>query len=58
MGGLDMTLDLDSPGPRPEPVAITRATLDALLGRPTPEVWNSEQWLRAATGRAELTKEH
>jgi Mycothiol maleylpyruvate isomerase N-terminal domain len=54
---LDMTVDLDSAGPRPEPVAITRATLDALLGRPTPEGWDSEQWVRAATGRAELTDE-
>jgi hypothetical protein len=54
---LDLTVCLDSPGPRPEPVAVTRATVDALLGRPTPAAWNSEQWLRAATGRAELTEE-
>lgn len=51
---LDMGLGA---GPRPEPVVLTRATLDALLGRPTPAAWNSEQWVRAATGRAELTEE-
>ena len=54
---LDMTVDLDRAGPRPEPVAVIRATLDALLGRPTPAEWNSEQWVRAATGRAELPEE-
>ncbi|HEV2885451.1 MAG TPA: maleylpyruvate isomerase N-terminal domain-containing protein [Jatrophihabitans sp.] len=54
---LDLTVDLDRAGPRPEPVAVTRATLDALLGRPTPAAWNSEQWVRAASGRAELAEE-
>lgn len=54
---LDLTVDLDRAGPRPEPVAVTRATLDALLGRPTPAEWDDEQWLRAATGRADLTDE-
>jgi Mycothiol maleylpyruvate isomerase N-terminal domain len=54
---LDMTVDLHRAGPRSEPVEVTRATLDALLGRPTPQAWNSEQWLRAATGRAELDQE-
>jgi hypothetical protein len=53
---LDMSVDLGGAGPRPEPVAITRATLDALLGRPTPAAWN-RQWVRAATGRSELTEE-
>lgn len=54
---LDLTVDLDRAGPRAEPVAVTRATLDALLGRPTPESWDGPQWLRAATGRAGLTGE-
>jgi len=54
---LDMTVDLDSAGPHPEPVAITRDTVDGLLGRSTPEAWNNEQWVRAATGRAELLEE-
>jgi len=54
---LDMTVDLDSAGPHPEPVAITRDTVDGLLGRSTPEAWNNEQWVRAATGRAELLVE-
>jgi len=30
---------------------------DGLLGRSTPEAWNNEQWVRAATGRAELLEE-
>jgi len=54
---LDLIVDLDRPGPRPEPVAVTRATLDALLGRRTPAAWDGEQWLRAATGRAAPTEE-
>jgi|GEM_PF-455095 len=54
---LDLTVDLEGPGPGPEPVAVARATVDALLGRPTPAGWHSEQWLRAATGRADLTEE-
>jgi len=54
---LDMTVDVDSAGPHPEPVAITRDTVDGLLGRSTPEAWNNEQWVRAATGRDELLEE-
>jgi len=54
---LDMTVDVDSAGPHPEPVAITRDTVDGLLGRSTPESWNKEQWVRAATGRDELLEE-
>jgi len=54
---LDMTTHFDSVGPQFEPVAITRATLDGLLGRPTPDAWSSKHWVRAATGRAELTEE-
>jgi Mycothiol maleylpyruvate isomerase N-terminal domain len=54
---LDLIVELDRDGPRSEPVAVTRATLDTLLGRATPAAWNSEQWVRAATGRAELTDE-
>jgi hypothetical protein len=54
---LDLTLDLDRAGPQPVPVAVTRATLDALLGRPTPAGWDSGQWLRVATGRAGLTED-
>jgi hypothetical protein len=53
---LDLTVDLDRAGPRAEPVGVTRATLDALLGRPAPGSWDSEQWLRAATGRTDLTE--
>jgi uncharacterized protein (TIGR03083 family) len=50
---LDLTVDLDSAGPRGEPLALTRATLDALAGRPTPQAWNDEEWVRAATGRTD-----
>lgn len=54
---LDMTVDLDRAGPGPGPIAMTRRTLDGLLGRSTPAAWNDEQWVRAATGRSELTVE-
>jgi hypothetical protein len=54
---LDMTVELDRPGPRPEPLAITRSVLDRLLGRTTPDTWDSEQWVRATTGRGHLTEE-
>jgi len=35
----------------------TGLVADGLLGRSTPEAWNNEQWVRAATGRAELLEE-
>ncbi len=54
---LDLVRELDRPGPRPEAVALTRGTLDDLLGRRTPPAWDSAQWVRAATGRAALTEE-
>ncbi len=54
---LDMTTHLDSVGPQFEPLAITGATLDGLLGRPTPDAWSSQRWVCAATGRAQLTEE-
>lgn len=54
---LDMTIELDCAGPGSEPIAITRGTLDELLGRVTPAAWGGEQWVRAATGRSTLTAE-
>jgi hypothetical protein len=54
---LDMIVAVDRPGPRPQPVAVTRDTLDSLLGRPTPSDWNSTSWIRAATGRGEVLEE-
>lgn len=55
---LDMTTHLHRLGPQLEPLAVTRATLDRLLGRPTPDNWSSRGWVCAATGRAPLTEEH
>lgn len=55
---LDMTTHLHRLGPHLEPLAVTRATLDGLLGRPTPDAWSSQRWLCTATGRAPLTEEH
>jgi hypothetical protein len=52
---LDMVIDLDHPGPRAEPLALTRGTLDGLVGRSTPGAWRDQQWLLAAPGRGALT---
>ena len=52
---LDTVVDLDHPGPRAEPLALTRGTLDGLLGRSTPCAWPDQQWVRAATGKGSLT---
>ena len=49
---LDLTVGLDDPGPRPEPLALARATLEALLGHPAPAQWPTVDWVRVATGRA------
>jgi hypothetical protein len=51
---LDLTVGLDDAGPRAAPLAVTRATLDALLGRPVPTDWPAADWIRVATGRAPL----
>jgi hypothetical protein len=48
---LDMVLELRRPGPRPEPLALVRCTLDALLGRPAPADWPDERWALLGTGR-------
>lgn len=54
---LDITVDGVAPGPGREPVQVTLSTLAGLLGRATPDTWNNYEWLRAATGRGELTTE-
>jgi hypothetical protein len=36
---LDLVVDLNRPGPRPEPLAMVRQTLDGLLGEPSPAGW-------------------
>ncbi len=41
--------------PAAGPLAVTRSTLDGLLGRSTPPSWAPQRWAMAATGRAQLT---
>lgn len=48
---LDLVVDLRRPGPRPEPLALVRRTLDALLGHPAPADWPDERWALLGTGR-------
>jgi hypothetical protein len=48
---LDLVVDLSRPGPRPEPLAMVRGTLDGLLGRPSPAEWSDEWWVLVGTGR-------
>jgi hypothetical protein len=48
---LDLVLDLRRPGPRPEPLALVRRTLDALLGHSVPEDWPDDRWVLVAAGR-------
>jgi hypothetical protein len=48
---LDLVVDLNRPGPRPEPLALVRATLDGLLGHSTPPDWSDERWALVGTGR-------
>jgi hypothetical protein len=48
---LDLVAELRRPGPRPEPLALVRCTLDALLGHPAPTDWPDERWALLGTGR-------
>jgi hypothetical protein len=48
---LDLMVDLCRPGPWPEPLAVVRAPLDALLGHPAPEDWPDDRWALVDTGR-------
>jgi Mycothiol maleylpyruvate isomerase N-terminal domain len=48
---LDLVVELRRPGPRPQPLALVRCTLDALLGRPAPADWPDERWALLGTGR-------
>lgn len=48
---LDLVVDLNRPGPRPEPLALVRRTLDGLLGWPAPDDWSDERWALLGTGR-------
>jgi uncharacterized protein (TIGR03083 family) len=51
---LDLVVALGRPGPRPEPLALVRRTLDGLLGRPAPSEWSDEWWALVGTGREPL----
>jgi hypothetical protein len=48
---LDLVVELRRPGPRPEPLALVRCTLDALLGYPAPTDWPDDRWALVGTGR-------
>jgi hypothetical protein len=48
---LDLVLELRRPGPRTEPLALVRCTLDSLLGHPAPTDWPDERWALLGTGR-------
>jgi hypothetical protein len=48
---LDLVVDLNRPGPRAEPLAMVRHTLDGLLGYPVPAEWPDERWALLGTGR-------
>jgi hypothetical protein len=52
---LDLVVDLGRPGPRAEPLALVRRTLDGLLGRPAPATWSDEWWALLGTGREPLS---
>ena len=51
---LDLVVALGRPGPRAEPLAQVRRTLDGLLGRPAPAEWSDEWWALVGTGREPL----
>jgi hypothetical protein len=52
---LDLVVGLPRPGPRPEPLALVRRTLDGLLGKPAPADWSDEWWALVGTGREPLS---
>jgi uncharacterized protein (TIGR03083 family) len=55
---LDLTLELpDAPPPVPASLAVTRDTLDALLGRPVPVAWDDATYALKGSGRVALTGE-
>ncbi|WP_219417632.1 maleylpyruvate isomerase N-terminal domain-containing protein [Pseudonocardia nigra] len=48
---LDLVVELHRPGPRSEPLALVRRTLEGLLGYQVPEDWSDERWALLGTGR-------
>jgi hypothetical protein len=55
---LDLIVDLSRPGPAPAALAVVRATLDGLIGRPMPADWADDEWALVATGRLPATAAH
>ena len=52
---LDLTVDLPATAPPPAPaLALVRATLDGLLGRPVPVGWDDETYALKGCGRLPL----
>jgi hypothetical protein len=52
---LDLTVELpDAPPPAPGSLAVTRDTLDALLGHPAPVHWDDAAYALKGTGRLPL----
>ena len=55
---LDLTVELpDAPPPAPASLQVTRETLDALLGEPSPAAWDDATYALKGTGRLPLTGE-
>jgi Mycothiol maleylpyruvate isomerase N-terminal domain len=55
---LDLTPELpDAPPPVPASLAVTRDTLDTLLGRPVPVAWDDATYALKGSGRVALTGE-
>ena len=54
---LDLLVGTAGPGPAPVALAVSRLTLDGLLGTPCPCDWDDPTYLRKGTGRAGLTGE-
>ena len=52
---LDLLRELDRPAPDGRALAVVRATVDGLLGRPGPVAGDGLTWIRIATGRQPLT---
>ena len=54
---LDLLLGVQGPRPAPLGLAVSRLTLDGLLGSPCPFDWDDPTYLKKGTGRVELRPE-
>jgi hypothetical protein len=53
---LDLVVELpDAPPPTPASLAVTRETLDAMLGQPAPAPWDDATYAMKGTGRLPLS---